>query len=114
MPPSSAPSSSAAGPGSERHGLRVLHRVRRCPASRAGDADHLPGRRVVLLPTVGCFTPGYCLFMPLEHLDAAADTPPGELRDVAGAAESMRALISSVSGPVVIAEHGPRGCETGA
>ena len=68
----------------------------------------------VLLPTVGCFTPGYCLFMPLEHLDAAADAPPGELRYVAGAAESMRALISSVFGPAVIAEHGPRGCELGA
>lgn len=68
----------------------------------------------VLLPTVGCFTPGYCLLMPLEHLDAAADAPSAELCDVAGAAESMRALISSVFGPVIIAEHGPRGCELGA
>jgi diadenosine tetraphosphate (Ap4A) HIT family hydrolase len=68
----------------------------------------------MLLPTVGCFTPGYCLFMPLEHLDAAADAPPDELGCVAMAVESMRALVSSVFGPVIIAEHGPRGCELGA
>lgn len=68
----------------------------------------------VLLPTVGCFSPGYCLFMPLEHLDAAADAPPGELTRVGEAGEEMRALISSVFGPVIMAEHGPRGCELGA
>jgi diadenosine tetraphosphate (Ap4A) HIT family hydrolase len=80
-----------------------------------------PGSRVicqaggwVLLPTVGCFTPGYCLFMPLEHLDAAADAPPDDLSRAAAAAESMRELISSVSGPVIVAEHGARGCELGA
>jgi diadenosine tetraphosphate (Ap4A) HIT family hydrolase len=68
----------------------------------------------VLLPTVGCFTPGYCLFMPLDHIDAAADATPGELAHVGAAAEKMRALISSVFGPVIIAEHGPRDCELGA
>jgi diadenosine tetraphosphate (Ap4A) HIT family hydrolase len=68
----------------------------------------------VLLPTVGCFTPGYCMFMPLEHLDAAADAAPADLARVAVAIEQMRALIASVAGPVIIAEHGPRGCELGA
>jgi diadenosine tetraphosphate (Ap4A) HIT family hydrolase len=68
----------------------------------------------VLLPTVGCFTPGYCLFMPLDHIYAAADAAPGELARVGAAVEDMRALISSVFGPVIIAEHGPRGCELGA
>jgi diadenosine tetraphosphate (Ap4A) HIT family hydrolase len=68
----------------------------------------------VLLPTAGCFTPGYCLLMPLEHLDAAADAPADELSRVAADVESMRTLISSVFGPVIIAEHGPRGCELGA
>ncbi len=68
----------------------------------------------MLLPTVGCFTPGYCLFMPLEHLDAAADAAHTELARIAVAVEEMRALIASVSGPVIIAEHGPRGCELGA
>jgi diadenosine tetraphosphate (Ap4A) HIT family hydrolase len=80
-----------------------------------------PGTRIicetsgwVLLPTVGCLTPGYCLFMPLDHMDAAADATPNELALAGARAEEMRALISSVFGPVIIAEHGPRGCELGA
>ncbi len=68
----------------------------------------------VLLPTVGCFTPGYCLFMPLDHIDAAADAAPRELAEIGSAVESMRALISGEFGPVIIAEHGPRGCDLGA
>jgi diadenosine tetraphosphate (Ap4A) HIT family hydrolase len=68
----------------------------------------------VLLPTVGCLTPGYCLFMPLDHIDAAADAAPRELTLVGAAAEEMRALINGVFGSVIIAEHGPRGCELGA
>jgi diadenosine tetraphosphate (Ap4A) HIT family hydrolase len=67
-----------------------------------------------LLPTVGCFALGYCLFMPIDHIDAAADASPRELLSVAVAAEEMRKLISSVFGPVIIAEHGPRGCDLGA
>lgn len=84
------------------------------PPSRQGTRIICETGGWVLLPTVGCFTPGYCLFMPLEHLDAAADGPPSEMAHVAAAAEGMRALISSVFGPVIIAEHGPRGCELGA
>jgi diadenosine tetraphosphate (Ap4A) HIT family hydrolase len=68
----------------------------------------------VLLPTVGCFTPGYCLFMPLDHIDAAADAPPGDMERIGALSEEMRGLISGVFGPVIIAEHGPRGCELGA
>jgi len=68
----------------------------------------------VLLPTIGCFTPGYCLFMPLRHIDAAADAPVSELARVQGAAEDMRIAIASVFGPTIIAEHGPRGCQLGA
>jgi diadenosine tetraphosphate (Ap4A) HIT family hydrolase len=68
----------------------------------------------VLLPTVGCFIPGYCLLMPLDHIDATADAAPRELIAVAAAAEQMRALIGGMFGPVIIAEHGPRGCELGA
>jgi hypothetical protein len=52
--------------------------------------------------------------MPLGHIDAAADTPPCELPGISRAAEEMRTLISSVFGPAIIAEHGPRGCELGA
>lgn len=68
----------------------------------------------VLLPTVGCFTPGYCLFMPLGHIDAVADATASELTLLSGAVESMRTLISSAFGTVIVAEHGPRGCELGA
>lgn len=68
----------------------------------------------VLLPTIGALTPGYCLFMPLEHLDAAADVTSGRLEQVATETEEMRGLIETRYGPVVLAEHGPRDCELGA
>ncbi|MFE3738926.1 hypothetical protein [Streptomyces sp. NPDC059134] len=68
----------------------------------------------VLLPTVGALTPGYCLFMPLDHLDAAADVTPAALGRVAAETEEMRALIQARYGPVILAEHGPRDCELGA
>lgn len=68
----------------------------------------------VLLPTVGCFTPGYCLFMPIGHIDAAADASFAELMRVQDALEDMRTVITSVFGPTIIAEHGPRGCQLGA
>lgn len=68
----------------------------------------------VLLPTVGCFTPGYCLLMPLVHIDAVADAPASELALVGEVVENMRMTIGSAFGTVLVAEHGPRGCELGA
>ena len=68
----------------------------------------------VLLPTVGCFTPGYCLFMPVGHIDAVADVAPAELAQVGEAVEKMRTLIGDAFGTVIVAEHGPRGCQLGA
>lgn len=68
----------------------------------------------VLLPTVGALTPGYCLFMPLDHQDAAADLAPAALERVAAEAERMRTLIQARYGPTILAEHGPRDCELGA
>jgi diadenosine tetraphosphate (Ap4A) HIT family hydrolase len=68
----------------------------------------------VLLPTVGCFVPGYCLFMPIRHLEATADASPHELGTVLDAAEDMRGAITSLFGPTIIAEHGARGCQLGA
>lgn len=85
-----------------------------CPPSGQGTRVICEDSGWVLLPTVGCFTPGYCLFMPLDHIDAAADAAPGPLAAVGAAVEEMRTLISSVFGPTIIAEHGPRGCELGA
>ncbi len=68
----------------------------------------------VLLPTIGSLTPGYCLFMPLQHLDAAADVTPAGLEQVAEESEQMRTLLQARYGPVILAEHGPRDCELGA
>jgi diadenosine tetraphosphate (Ap4A) HIT family hydrolase len=70
--------------------------------------------RWVLLPTVGAFTPGYCLFMPVDHVDALADLTPAGLERVAEDVERMRAVVRNRYGPVIVAEHGPRDCELGA
>jgi diadenosine tetraphosphate (Ap4A) HIT family hydrolase len=68
----------------------------------------------VLLPTIGCLTAGYCLFMPLEHVDAAADVTTAALPALQAGVEKMRTLIEAHYGPTILAEHGPRGCELGA
>lgn len=68
----------------------------------------------VLVPTVGAFTPGYCLFMPVEHIDAAAEVTPSGLARLAEETERMRALVQDRYGPVILAEHGPRDCDLGA
>lgn len=68
----------------------------------------------LLLPTIGCFTAGYCLFMPYEHVDAVADLPEEQLDGVESAAEQMRSRLTRVYGPTIVAEHGARGCDLGA
>jgi diadenosine tetraphosphate (Ap4A) HIT family hydrolase len=68
----------------------------------------------VLLPTLGCLTPGYCLIMPLEHIDAAADVPIAELPRIEATVERMRVRIESAFGPAIVAEHGSRNCQLGA
>jgi diadenosine tetraphosphate (Ap4A) HIT family hydrolase len=68
----------------------------------------------VVLPTLGCFTPGYCLLMPTRHIDAVADTSQDELSRIADIAEEVRTVIGSTFGPTIVAEHGPRDCELGA
>ncbi|MCI0689057.1 MAG: hypothetical protein L0Y54_17770, partial [Sporichthyaceae bacterium] len=67
-----------------------------------------------LLPTVGCFIPGYCLLMPIDHIDATADLAPLELDRLADLVEDMRTTVASAYGPTIVAEHGPRGCDLGA
>jgi diadenosine tetraphosphate (Ap4A) HIT family hydrolase len=88
-----------------------------CAEFAAGGADSRVIAEMagwVLLPTVGCFTPGYCLLMPVRHIDAAADAPPTELARAQAALEDARAAITSTFGPTIVAEHGPRGCQLGA
>lgn len=70
--------------------------------------------RWVLLPTIGALVEGYCLFMPVDHVDAAADLIPADLAGAAKDAERMRTVIESAYGATILAEHGPRGCELGA
>jgi hypothetical protein len=52
--------------------------------------------------------------MPIRHIDAAADAPLSELARIQDMVEEMRTAITSVFGPTIIAEHGPRGCQLGA
>lgn len=71
-------------------------------------------RDLLLLPTIGCFTAGYCLFMPIEHVDAVAELPTSQLHEVEVATGRMRSLLEQVYGPTIVAEHGARGCDLGA
>ena len=68
----------------------------------------------LLLPTIGCFTPGYSLLMPRHHIDAVADATSPEVTKLQKSVEDIRAVITSEFGPTIVAEHGPRGCQLGA
>jgi diadenosine tetraphosphate (Ap4A) HIT family hydrolase len=68
----------------------------------------------VVLPTIGSFTPGYCLLMPFEHVTATADLPPHALTELEHRVDALRKTLTGLYGPVVVAEHGPRGCDLGA
>ncbi|WP_225855125.1 hypothetical protein [Micromonospora noduli] len=52
--------------------------------------------------------------MPIEHVDAAADLAPLELKSTTEAIERHRTLLESTFGPTIIAEHGARDCDLGA
>lgn len=84
--------------------------------AQAGNGERIIARvgDWVLLPTLGCFIPGYCLLMPLAHVNAIADLPLNDLEMVEIAMERFRVRLEAVYGPVIIAEHGPRDCELGA
>jgi diadenosine tetraphosphate (Ap4A) HIT family hydrolase len=68
----------------------------------------------VLLPTVGCFIPGYCLLMPIRHVEAIAELPRAELNWMDAFLTRMRRLIEDRFGPAIVAEHGPGRCDVGA
>jgi diadenosine tetraphosphate (Ap4A) HIT family hydrolase len=68
----------------------------------------------VLLPTLGCFVAGYCLLMPIDHLQATADLPPEDLDALQDRVERLRHHIADEFGPTIVAEHGPSACDLGA
>lgn len=65
------------------------------------------GGGLVILPTIGCLTPGYCLLMPKRHVRSFADLSFSECRAAADVAEEARTIIAARFGPTIIAEHGP-------
>jgi len=69
----------------------------------------------ILLPTVGCFVPGYCLFMPIDHVRSFATLHEEELMDAKKRVESYREMIAKeFMTPVIVAEHGPSAQSLGA
>lgn len=63
----------------------------------------------LLLPTVGCITPGYCLLMPWEHAPSFAALSETEPVEGLRIAELFRKRIAEVFGSTIIAEHGSGG-----
>jgi diadenosine tetraphosphate (Ap4A) HIT family hydrolase len=68
----------------------------------------------VLLPTIGCFVAGYCLLMPIDHVEAIADLEAGALHSLEARIEWMRRQVADEFGATIVAEHGPGTCDLGA
>ncbi|MDQ1527921.1 MAG: hypothetical protein QOG18_2534 [Microbacteriaceae bacterium] len=68
----------------------------------------------VLVPTIGCLTQGYLLYMPHEHTLAFADLDGAELRECEHDINCLRRVLADRYGPIIVAEHGPRKCDLGA
>ncbi len=68
----------------------------------------------VVLPTIGCLTEGYLLYMPRDHTLAFADFDEVGLKSSEADLEALRADLQRRYGPVLLAEHGPRECDLGA
>lgn len=63
---------------------------------------------LVFIPTIGCFSPGYCLLLPRNHHRSFASMPIRDLRHANLVVEQLRAIISEEFGSdTIIAEHGP-------
>lgn len=65
------------------------------------------GNGLVLLPSMGSFTPGYLLLMPRSHVRSFAELPAHRLKAALAIAEQVRMVIAKRFGPTIIAEHGP-------
>ena len=63
---------------------------------------------------MGCFTAGYCLLMPIGHIEAVAELPRAELMWTQQLVERIRRLVAASYAPTIVAEHGPGRCDLGA
>lgn len=63
----------------------------------------------LVLPTVGCLRPGYCLFMPYEHTKSFASLAVNEIKQAFALVETHRQNLESIFGKTIIAEHGSGG-----
>jgi diadenosine tetraphosphate (Ap4A) HIT family hydrolase len=63
----------------------------------------------LVLPTVGCLRPGYCLFMPYEHTKSFASLAVNEIKQAFALVETHRQNLESIFGETIIAEHGSGG-----
>lgn len=61
-----------------------------------------------IVPTRGCFVPGYSLLCPIDHFRSVAAIPLNILESVELLIEDLRDKISTeFQLPVIVAEHGP-------
>lgn len=69
----------------------------------------------IVLPTLGCFTDGYLLVVPREHVPSLASLPTASAAKAIQLAEEVREKLQETFGAFVLAEHGALDCEdTGA
>lgn len=69
----------------------------------------------VVGPTVGHFTPGYLLMLPIDHIRALAESSLSQLGRAADHIGYVRGVLARQYGPVVVAEHGSgSSCDRGA
>lgn len=72
-------------------------------------------RDFLLLPTIGCLRPGYCLLMPVDHVMSFAKLSEATLSESECLIEKHRSTLKGVFGKTIIAEHGPGSyCRKGA
>ncbi len=61
----------------------------------------------LLIPTVGCFTEGYCLYLPARHVNSFATLATSELGSVyANLSEISSIIKEEYQSDLIIAEHG--------
>src|ERR1035441_769581 len=68
----------------------------------------------LLLPTIGCFSAGYCLLMPRDHELSFGSLPQDQVGEGFRVADHWRKQIEKTFGQAILAEHGAGECLRGA